>query len=121
MRPPLRSLSVLASSAAVPLIYLLGRELLGRREGLLGAALFALSPTAIYYAQEVRSYALLLLPLTMTLLCLARFLRAPHANRDLAGYAVFAIMSLYCHVTMLMVICCLQHFRVQRCAGRQPV
>src|SRR5262249_32757355 len=48
----LRSLSAVASTFATFLIYLLGVELLDRKHAILAAALFALSATEIYYAQE---------------------------------------------------------------------
>jgi len=63
----LRLLSVLAGTAAVPLLYLAGRRLAGDKAGLLAALLLALSPFAVYYSQEVRMYGL------ATLLGLAAF------------------------------------------------
>ncbi len=61
----LRLPSALAGIASILLIFRLGRRLGGERAGL-GAALFlALSPYAVRYSQEARSYALLFL------LCLA--------------------------------------------------
>ncbi len=54
----LRLFSVAASVVAIPLAYLLGRDLQGRRAGLLAAALVALNPMAIFYGQEVRMYGL---------------------------------------------------------------
>src|SRR3984957_8492111 len=57
----LRSLSVVACTLSVPATYLLGRELAGKSLGLLGALLFALCPTSLYFAQETRVYALLML------------------------------------------------------------
>ena len=56
----LRSLSVVAGILCVPVTYLLGRELAGKSLGLLGALLFALCPTSLYFAQETRVYALLM-------------------------------------------------------------
>ena len=62
-----RFLSVLIGTAAVPLLYVTGRRLLGEKGGLLAAFLLAVSPLHIYYSQEVRMYAL------VTLLGLAAF------------------------------------------------
>src|SRR5258708_4262483 len=45
-----RSLSVVASVACVPVTYMLGRELGSASVGLLGAALMAASPIQIYFA-----------------------------------------------------------------------
>jgi 4-amino-4-deoxy-L-arabinose transferase-like glycosyltransferase len=100
----LRSLSVLASSLAVLLAYGLGCELVGTTCGLLAALLFACSPTAIFYAQEARAYALMLLPLGFSMLCIARFIRLPHSGTALLGYVLSTIVVLYCHVTMLLAV-----------------
>jgi 4-amino-4-deoxy-L-arabinose transferase-like glycosyltransferase len=54
-----RALSVLLGVATVGLVYLFGRELFGRRTGLVVALVTALAPFAVYYSQETRMYALL--------------------------------------------------------------
>lgn len=56
-----RLFSVLAGTLAVPVMYLAGRVLLGRRGGLLAAFLLAVNPLHIYYSQEVRMYGLVAL------------------------------------------------------------
>ncbi len=56
----LRFPSLLAGTAAVPLIYQLGRTFGGRRWGAAAALLLALNPFAVWYAQEGRMYSLLL-------------------------------------------------------------
>jgi mannosyltransferase len=59
----LRSLSALFSIATIPLVFAMGRMLGARRSGwmsgLLAAAMFALSPIHVQYAQEARAYAML--------------------------------------------------------------
>jgi 4-amino-4-deoxy-L-arabinose transferase-like glycosyltransferase len=62
-----RLLSVAIGTFAVPLIFAVGRRLLGRSGGLLVAFLLAISPFHVYYSQEVRMYGL------VTLLGLAAF------------------------------------------------
>jgi hypothetical protein len=99
----LRSLSVVASIAAIPLIWKLGREFGDTRRALLGCLLFALSPIAIYFAQEARVYSLLLLPAAGVLLAVARFLRTG-AVGDLAWYVFAATLGLYCHPTFAFLI-----------------
>jgi mannosyltransferase len=100
----LRSLSAVTSSLAIPLIYILGKTLFDRPHGLAAAALFALSPTAIYYAQEARAYALLLLPVLATLIACARLLRNPAGRSSLTLYVGGAIASIYTHTTMLFFV-----------------
>ena len=53
--------SLLAGVALVPLAYVLGRDTVGRRPGLVAAAIVALQPYAIFYATEARSYSLVAL------------------------------------------------------------
>lgn len=55
----LRLPGVLFSAGAVVLLYLLVKRLFDARVGLCAAFLAAISPFQIYYAQELRSYALL--------------------------------------------------------------
>lgn len=54
----LRSLSVVSSLALIPAVYALGARILSRHAGLLAAALVALSPLELYFAQEARMYML---------------------------------------------------------------
>lgn len=106
----LRSLSVLASGLTIPFVFVLGRELEGPRVGLVAALLFALSPIQINFAQEARSYALLLLPVTLALLGIARLLavadpaesnaRRGHAA-GLALYGVGTVLAIWCHPTLV--------------------
>ncbi len=74
----LRSLSALAGTATIPVAYLLGRELRGARVGIAAAALVAVNPMLIWYSQEARAYALLVLLCAVSLLyCLRALTPAP--------------------------------------------
>jgi mannosyltransferase len=54
----LRSLSALAGTATIPVVYAAGLALGSRRAALFAAALTAASPFMIWYSQEARAYAL---------------------------------------------------------------
>ncbi|MBI1317487.1 MAG: hypothetical protein GC168_00875 [Candidatus Hydrogenedens sp.] len=56
-----RWLSILFGMAAMPVLYLLARDLYGRFAGLFAILLMALSPYYIYHSQGIRAYALTLL------------------------------------------------------------
>ena len=71
----LRSLSAVAGVATVPVAYLIGLELRGRRAGLMAAALVAVNPMLLWYSQEGRAYALFALLCTVSLLYAVRALR----------------------------------------------
>jgi mannosyltransferase len=91
----LRSLSALFGTATVPVAYLAGRELIGRRAGLALAAIVAVDPLLVWYSQDARAYALLVL---LSAAAFLFFLRARGgAPRDLAWWAVFSALALATH------------------------
>ncbi len=100
----MRSLSLVASVLALPLVHLIGKELFGRRCGLISALVFALSPMQVSFAQEARPYALLLLPVGAALLAIARFLRGDMRGRVLLLYCAGTIVGIYCHATAAFFI-----------------
>ncbi|MFQ5855523.1 MAG: glycosyltransferase family 39 protein [Anaerolineae bacterium] len=65
-------LSVLASLLIIPLLYVLGRRLMGNTVGLLAAMIGALSPLYLWYAQEIRMYTLLVALSTASMYTLIR-------------------------------------------------
>jgi hypothetical protein len=56
-----RSLPCIASTALIPMVFLLGYQLGGRAVGLIAGALVVVNPLNITFAQESRQYALLTL------------------------------------------------------------
>lgn len=93
----IRSLSALFGTALIPVGYLVGRQLTGRRGGLVLAALIAFNPMLIWYSQEARSYVLLVFFGALSLLF---FLRALDSRRGLdlmlwAGASALALCSHY--------------------------
>lgn len=92
----LRSLSALFGTATVPVAYLAGRELSGRRTGVAVAAIVAASPMLVWYSQDARSYALLVLCSTAALYFFLRARRGG-AARDLGGWALFSALALASH------------------------
>jgi mannosyltransferase len=100
----MRSLSLVASLLTLPLVYLIGRELLDEHRGLLAALIFALSPMQVSFSQEARTYALLLLPICAALLAIAWFLRGDMRPRVLWLYGISAIVAIYCHATAAFFI-----------------
>jgi hypothetical protein len=80
----IRSLSALAGTATVPVAWWAGRALAGRAAGIGAAALVAFSPYLVWYSQEARAYALLVL---LCALSLAYFARALAAGQDTGAEA----------------------------------
>ncbi|HET9492592.1 MAG TPA: glycosyltransferase family 39 protein, partial [Chloroflexia bacterium] len=58
---PVRGLSVLFGTAAVPVMFALGRRVGGLWVGLVGAGLLALNPFHLWYSQDAKMYSLLVL------------------------------------------------------------
>ena len=100
----LRLPTVLASILTIPLINLLGRELAGRSCGLIAALIFAAAPMEVYYAQEARTYALMLCPVTLMLLGLAYFARLPRWPGALVCYGTGAVLVFYMHATSVFIV-----------------
>lgn len=92
----LRSLSALAGAATVPVAYLLGAELRGRRAGLLAAVLVAVNPMLLWYSQEARSYSLLVLLTAVAALYLVRALERGR-RRDFTGWGIASALALATH------------------------
>lgn len=106
----LRAFSVLASVALIPLVYAVGAKLLSRGAGLLAAALTALSPLELYFAQEARMYMLTSLVALFTFWAYVRWREAALASLNagesaarrsrstaLASYVIAGIVLLFTH------------------------
>jgi mannosyltransferase len=92
----LRSLSALAGVATVPVAYLIGLELRGRRAGLMAAALVAVNPMLLWYSQEGRAYALLVLLCAVSLLYCVRALQRGE-RRDFLLWGLASGLALATH------------------------
>jgi mannosyltransferase len=99
----LRSLSAVAGVLTVPVAYAAGAKLISRRAGVMVAALTATSPLLIWYSQEARSYALVVLLCAMTLLTFAYALSAP-APRTLAAWAAACALALAAHYFAVLAV-----------------
>jgi mannosyltransferase len=93
----LRSLSALAGTASIAVVYLAARALLlSRRAGLVAAAIVAVSPVLIWFSQDARAYALVFLFAALSFLCFARAHRSG-ARRDLVLWATFSALAIATH------------------------
>ena len=99
----IRSLSALFGTATIPLAYVIGRRLASPRAGLVAAALVAFSPLLVWFSQEARPYALLVLLTGVSFLLFARALERP-SGRVLAGWAVASALAFATHYFAGLVI-----------------
>ncbi|HOJ19976.1 MAG TPA: glycosyltransferase family 39 protein [Armatimonadota bacterium] len=98
----LRSFSAVAGVLSVPVIYLLGRELFGRRAGALAALLLAFSPIHLFYSQEARQYTPAMF---LGLVSAWLFMRAVKTDRwaHWLGAAFFAALAFYIHYSAMLI------------------
>lgn len=99
----LRAAPMASVTAAIPLTYLVGVRTVGRRAGLIGAALIAVNPFLIYYGTEARPYGLLMGLVLGSTVCLLIALERGHSGWW-AGYAALACASVYTHYTAVFVL-----------------
>jgi mannosyltransferase len=92
----LRSVSMLAGIALVPLAYLAARDLFSRRAGLLAAAFVAVNPFMIWYSQQARAYMLLATLSTAAFVFFIRAWREP-SRRNLGWWIGFSALALMTH------------------------
>ena len=84
----------LAGTLNVYALYLLGKAAFNARVGLTGAFVLALSPFAVWYSQEARQYAFLMLFSTLQML-FAYEVGVNGRGRSAIGLATASILSLY--------------------------
>jgi len=92
----LRSLSVVFALATVPALYALARQLLGRPAARVAVLLLAISPMFLQYAQEARSYSLLVFLATTSTWLFVRSIDTGRWRYWLA-YAVVSALGIYAH------------------------
>ena len=99
----IRGLSVVFAVAAIPAIFLLGRKMLGTSFGLVSALLLCVNAFQVRYAQEARSYSLLVLLLIVANYC---FLAAIESGRrrDWNWYIVASSLAVYAHFFAVLVV-----------------
>ena len=88
--------SVLFGVLAIPMIYLVGRQLFNKEAGLVGALILALSSFNIYYSQEIRMYSLMVLLALLSMYFFWRFLQQSNLVSSV-GYVLSTTLLMYTH------------------------
>jgi mannosyltransferase len=101
--PGIRSLSALCGVATVPAVWWGGRVLVSRAAGVGAAALAAFSPYMVWYSQEARAYALLVLLCAVTLALFGEVV-ARRDGRRLVWWAVASALALLTHYFAVFVV-----------------
>ena len=92
-----RSLSAAIGVATLAAFFALAARLLSQRAALIATLLLACAPYHVYYSQEARNYALLLLLTVLSYLALLAWDERPTPARA-AGYVAATVLLLYTHV-----------------------
>lgn len=100
----LRWPSAVAGILTIPVVWALGRRLWGERPALLAAALVALSPYQVWYAQEARYYIWLVLFATASSYCLYRAFEQPRRAVWWAGFSAATILNIYNHPLSALLV-----------------
>ncbi len=105
----LRSLPALIGVGAIATLYGLNRLAFSPIAGLIGAALMAVSPFAVYLSQEARHYTLPMFLVTLALMALVQIQRdicSQHRPRWLVwlGWAIANSLGLYVHYFFILVV-----------------
>jgi len=99
-----RSLSAVFGTAAVLAVYCLGRRLSGPGSGLLAAALLSVNMFHVWFSQEARGYALVVLLTTLSLRLFVEAVEAPQRRGVWLGYAVVSVLAVYAHFFAALVL-----------------
>jgi mannosyltransferase len=99
----IRLLSVLFGVLAIPMTYVVGRQLFDKEVGLVAALILALSPFNIQYSQETRMYSLMVLLTLLSMYFFLRFLQRSTLVSS-AGYVLFTTLLIYTHYYGLFVV-----------------
>jgi mannosyltransferase len=91
-----RLLSALFGVLAIPMIYVVGRQLFNKEVGLVGALILALSSFNIWYSQETRMYSLMVLLALVSMYFFWRFLQQSNLVSSV-GYVLSTTLLVYTH------------------------
>jgi len=96
----LRIIPCIFGLISIPLMYLLGKQLFTKKEGLIASFLLAVSPYHIWYSQEVRMYALYWM---LALISMIYFLRALD-NPKKGNFTGYVISTVACFYTIQLAV-----------------
>lgn len=98
-----RMYSAIIGVASVVSIYLLGKELMNRKVGLIAALLITVNPFHLYYSQEARPYIFLFLFTTLAFYYLIKFIKLPN-RKNAIYYGVISALMISSHFFGLFVL-----------------
>lgn len=120
----LRTPAVIAGAASVPAMWWAARVLASGRVALIAAALLAINPMAVWYSQEARAYAFIVLACCLAFGALARALAYEDHSRERrgawVGYVAAMAALAYCQLLAVPIVLPAQAILARR-RGREGV
>jgi len=116
----LRSLSVVCGILTVPVVYRAGAVLVSRRAGLVAGLTVAVSPFLVWYSQEARAYALLILLASWSFLMFVHSLRSP-TPRNLGLWSLASALALTAHYFAIFLVVAEAAWLLTTSAGKRIV
>lgn len=98
----LRLTSVIPALLAIPIMYLVGKEV-SKRAGYYAATITSILSFLVYYAQEVRFYSILFLFSVLSLLYLIRYIKY-NDKKNLTLFIVSSVLILLTHVIGIIYV-----------------
>ncbi len=114
-----RLLSVVAATASVGVVYALAARLFDRRTAAMAAVIVAVNGFFVRYAQEARSYALVVLLVCLATYLLVRLHQENGSSATAAAYVVVTALSVYAHFFAAFVVAAHGVAMVLAGAGRE--
>ena len=116
----LRFPSALAGTLTIPLMFLLGKQLFDTATGMMGALLLTISPFHIYFSQEARPYAIVMVVVTAALLFFTRWLQS-RQSRDAWIATGLLVIGAYVQSVVALSIVALNIFMVFHARTFRPL
>jgi len=98
-----RLYSAIVGIVGVYSVYLLGKEMMDRKVGIIAALLVTVNPFQLYYSQEARPYIFLFLFTTLAFYYLIKFLKSPK-RQNAIFHGLFAALMIHFHFFGLFVL-----------------
>jgi mannosyltransferase len=99
----IRALSVVFALLTIPVLYLLGKRLFGRRAAMAACILLAVNAFHIRYSQEARAYTLVVLLVTLASLCFVEAIERPERWKW-SAYAIVSALAVYAQFYAVLVV-----------------
>jgi mannosyltransferase len=97
--------SAIFGIASIPLIFIIGKQLISERVGIIASLLLSVSSYHIYYSQETRAYSLLVFFTLLSFIFFAKILKGNTSDKwQYFGYFIVNALLIYTHYFGLFVV-----------------